>query len=54
MEEFVEFNKAVKKANAALDDLIDGSRALIQMVVLIEENKSQNHDFNKINPKKAI
>lgn len=54
MEGFVEFNMAVKKASSALDDLIDGSKALIQMVALIEENKSQNHDFNKINPKKAI
>lgn len=54
MEEFVEFNKAVKKATAALDDLIDNSKALIQMVALIEENKSHNHDINKINSKKAI
>ncbi len=53
MEGFVEFNKAVKKASSALDDLIDGSKALIQMVALIDENKSQNHDFNKINTKKA-
>jgi hypothetical protein len=40
MEEFVEFNQAVRKAAAALDDLIDGSKALIQMVALIEENKT--------------
>lgn len=36
MEEFVEFNQAVKKATFALEDLIEGSKSLIQMVALIE------------------
>lgn len=36
MEEFVEFNQAVKNASSALDDLIEGSKSLIQMVALID------------------
>lgn len=36
MESFVEFNKSVKKATAALEDLMDGSKALIQMTALID------------------
>jgi hypothetical protein len=53
MEGFVEFTKAVKKASSALDGLIDGSKALTQMNALFDENKSQNHDNNKISTKKA-
>lgn len=46
----------MKKASSALDDLIDGSKALTQMnalFALFDHSKSQNHDNNKINTKKA-